>query len=124
MSDLVKTIATKMIDNPEFVKTVEKKLKDIMKDGKITSTDIPHIMVIVVQCTNNLRSFNLTYDELQDVLEQTIIYLLNHFKVLPEENKGEIIEMIHSCAELVLVQPQVKNCLVSTWGRLTKCCKK
>ena len=80
MSDLVKTIATKMIDNPEFVKTMEKKLKDIMKDGKITSTDIPHIMVIVVQCTNNLKSFNLTYDELQDVLEQTIIYLLNHFK--------------------------------------------
>jgi hypothetical protein len=124
MSDLVKTIATKMIDNPEFVKTMENKLKDIMKDGKITSTDIPHIMVIVVQCTNNLKSFNLTYDELTDVLEQTIIYLLNHFKVLPEENKGEIIEMIHSCAELVLVQPQVKNCLVSTWGRLTSCCKK
>ena len=81
--------AQKLIEDTTFLKIVESKLKSIMMDGKIDKKDIPEIIVLVVYCTNNLKKFNLSYNQLGEVLEETIIYLLNHFDVIPEENKEE-----------------------------------
>jgi hypothetical protein len=88
----------------------------VMKDGKINKNDIPHIMVIIVKCTNNLQSLNLTYNELFEILEEVILFILNHFKVVSDLN--EIKPMIHSCVELVMLQPKVKNCLSTTWTKI------
>ena len=113
MSDVLNSAAQKIVDDPIFLKIVEAKLKSIMSDGKIDKKDIPDIIVMVVYCTNNLKKFNLSYNELGEVLEETIMYLLNHFDVIPEENKEEFIIMTKSMVELVMMQPRVKSSLTS-----------
>lgn len=118
MSALLNSITQKLIDDKEFMNIVEKKIKEIMKDGKITTQDIPNITLIVVHATNNLKSFNLTYNELSEVLQDIIVFLLEHFKVLPEDSKADILAMIKSCVELTMMQPKVKNCLVNVWNKL------
>ena len=116
MSDVLHSAAQKIVDDPIFLKIVEAKLKSIMSDGKIDKKDIPDIIVMVVYCTNNLKKFNLSYNELGEVLEETIIYLLNHFDVIPEESKEEFIIMTKSMVELVMMQPRVKTCFLSIWN--------
>ena len=118
MSALLNSITQKLIDDKEFMNIVEKKIKEIMKDSKITTQDIPNITLIVVHATNNLKSFNLTYNELSEVLQDIIVFLLEHFKVLPEDGKADILAMIKSCVELTMMQPKVKNCLVNVWNKL------
>ena len=118
MSELLNSVTQKLIDDKEFLNIVEKKLHDIMADGKITTRDIPHIMLIVVHTTNNLKSFNLTYNEMCEVLEDIVIFILEHFKVIAEEEKDDIVAMIKSCVELTMMQPKVKNCLISVWNKL------
>ena len=118
MSALLNSITQKLIDDKEFMSIVEKKIKEIMKDGKITTQDIPNITLIVVHATNNLKSFNLTYNELSEILQDIIVFLLEHFKVLPEDGKADILAMIKSCVELTMMQPKVKNCLVNVWNKL------
>jgi hypothetical protein len=113
MSDVLNSAAQKIVDDPIFLKIVEAKLKSIMSDGKIDKKDIPDIIVMVVYCTNNLKKFNLSYNELGEVLEETIMYLLNHFDVIPDENKEEFIIMTKSMVELVMMQPRVKSSLTS-----------
>ena len=111
--------AQKLIDDPTFLKIVETKLNSIMSDGKIDKKDIPDIIVLVVYCTNNLKKFNLSYTELGQVLEDTIMYLLNHFNVIPEDKKEEFKTMTHSMVELVMMQPKVKSCFSFIWKFIT-----
>ena len=124
MSALLNSITQKLIDDKEFMNIVEKKIKEIMKDGKITTQDIPHIMLIVVHATNNLKSFNLTYNEMCEVLEDIVVFILEHFKVIAEEDKDDIVAMIKSCVELTMMQPKVKNCLINVWNKLISLCRK
>ena len=124
MSALLNSITQKLIDDKEFMNIVEKKIKEIMKDSKITTQDIPNIILIVIHATNNLKSFNLTYNELSEVLQDIIVFLLEHFKVLPEDGKADILAMIKSCVELTMMQPKVKNCLVNVWDKLISLCRK
>ena len=124
MSALLNSVTQKLIDDKEFLNIVEKKIKEIMKDGKITTQDIPNITLIVVHATNNLKSFNLTYNELNEILLDTIVFILDYFKVIAEEDKDDIVAMIKSCVELTMMQPKVKNCLVSVWNKLISLCRK
>jgi len=124
MSALLNSITQKLIDDKEFMNIVEVKIKEIMKDGKITTHDIPNITLLIIHATNNLKSFNLTYNELGEVLQDTIVFLLEHFKVLPEDGKADILVMIKSCVELTMMQPKVKNCLVNAWNKLISLCRK
>jgi hypothetical protein len=113
MSEVLHSAAQKIVDDPVFLKIVEAKLKSVMSDGKIDKKDIPDIIIMVVYCTNNLKKFNLRYNELEEILEETIMYLLNHFDVIPEENKEEFRLMTKSMVELVMMQPRVKSCFTS-----------
>jgi len=118
--------AQKLIDDTTFLKIVESKLKSIMMDGKIDKKDIPEIIILVVYCTNNLKKFNLSYDELGTVLEDTVMYLLNHFNVIPEDKKEEFKIMTKSMIDLVMMQPKVVSCFSALrkniWNFIT-CCK-
>ena len=114
--------AQKLIEDTTFLKIVESKLKSIMMDGKIDKKDIPEIIVLVVYCTNNLKKFNLSYNKLGDVLEGTIIYLLNHFNVIPDDKKEEFKMMTHSMVQLVMMEPKVKSCFTNILKYIT-CCK-
>jgi hypothetical protein len=122
MSELLHSAAQKLVDDPVFLKIVEAKLKSVMSDGKIDKKDIPDIMIVIIYCTNNLKKFNLSYEELGEVLEETIMYLLNHFDVIPEDNKEDFRLMTKSMVELVMMQPKVKSCLSSIWNYIL--CKK
>ena len=111
--------AQKLIDDPTFLKIVETKINSMMKDGKIDKKDIPDIMILVVYCTNNLKKFNLSYNELGEVLEDTIMYLLNHFNVIPEESKEDFKAMTNSMVQLIMMQPKVKSCFSAIWKFIT-----
>jgi hypothetical protein len=111
MTDILYKATQKLIDDPIFMKIMETKINSIMMDGKIDKKDIPEIMELVLYCTNNLKKLKLTYKELTEVLEEIIIYILEHFKVIPEEQRYEFILMTKTMVNLVMFQPKVKSCL-------------
>ena len=96
MSEILHKATKKLIEDPIFLKIIETKIKSIMSDGKIDKNDIPDIILLLVYCTNNLKKFNLSYNELSDVLEETVLYILNHFDVIPDDKRDELMEMIQT----------------------------
>ncbi len=121
MSDILYRATQQIIEDPIFLKIIDTKLNSIMEDGKIDKKDIPEIMELVLYCTNNLKKFNLTHKELEEVLEELIIYILDHFNVIPENQRYEFISMTKTIVNLVTFQPKVKSCFSSFWAKL--CCK-
>ena len=126
MSKLLSVAATKILHDEHLTKTITNGIQSIMKDGKIDSTDIPDIMLIIMECTNNLEKFNLTYNQLVEVLEEVVLYVLEEQNVIPDDKKEDIYKMIRSTIKLVLLQPKLKSCLTGVWTKLKNliCCGK
>ncbi len=122
----INTIVTSLVEDPEFVKLIELKIAEIMKDGKIDKHDIPTIMLIVLECTNNLSKFNLNYEQFQKVLEDLINHLLNKFDLIRQEDLEDFKLLINTSLKLVMYQPQIKSVIklffTKLWNLIT--CKK
>jgi hypothetical protein len=118
MTELLHSATRKLVEDAEFLNTIELKVNKIMHDGKLDSRDIPMITLLIAQCTNNLSKFNLSYEELTEVLQETILYLLNHFKAVDETNKSEYESIINTTVELVMMKPKVKSCLHSFFNKI------
>ena len=97
-----------------------------MQDGKVDTTDIPDIVLLVIECSNNLGSFNLTYNELPEVLEEFINYLLERFDVIPDDQEESFKRMVSMIVKLVMLKPKVKKACLSLANKINifKSCKK
>ena len=124
MSKLLSIAATKILHDERLKSSVAQKIDSIMSDGKIDTGDIPDILSIVVECTDNLGKFNLSYSELLEVLEEVIMYILEHHKLIPDDKKEEFRKMIHGSIKLVLLQPKIKSCMLAGWSKFKSifCC--
>ena len=67
------------------IEIISNKLKKL-EDGEINMCDVPNIVVIITECSNNLKKFNLTYEELPQVLEELIDYVLKEYNLLPQNH--------------------------------------
>ena len=120
---VVSTFLQALIEDKELLNNIESSLQDIMKDGKVSASDIPDIFNIVIECTENLGKFNLTYNELPEILDELINYILNHFDLIPEDEKDDFQKMINTAIKLVMLQPKIKKGCLKFWNKLN-CCKK
>ncbi len=119
-------IVNNLIEDIEFIKSVELKIAEIMKDGKIDTHDIPTIILIVLECTNNLSKFNLNYEQFQKVLEELIKHLLTKYNLIPKDCENDFKILINTSLKLVMYQPNIKNKIqlffTKLWNIVT--CKK
>ena len=109
MAEKLSNIAKILVNDPNFIKTIEGHLESIMKDGKVDAYDIPKIMAIVTGCYNNLKKNKLTYEELPDVLAEIVDYIFTKYDLVPDEQEEKFKDMINSVTSLIMIQPKVKK---------------
>lgn len=100
----------RMFDDEQFVKSLDEKISEITKDGKVDSKDIPELMLIVLEVTDNLNKFNLTYDEILKVLEEFIIYIIETKNLVEDKDKKDVNRLIKTVIKLTMARP-----IVSKW---------
>ena len=115
---LFNSTVKKMFDDEDFVKSLDEKVCEITKDGKIDSKDIPDLMLIVLEVTNNLNKFNLTYDEILKVLEEFIIYIIENKNLVEEKNKEEVNRIIKTVVKLTMARPVVSKWFKKIFDKL------
>lgn len=118
-----KQIMSTLIEDKKLLDAIEISIKDIMKDGKINVSDIPDIFNIVIECSENLGKFNLTYNELPEILNDLINYILNRYDLIPEEEEEEFQKMINIAIKLVILQPKIKKGCLKFWNKINFCKK-
>jgi ATP-dependent 26S proteasome regulatory subunit len=121
---LFNTTVKKMFDDENFVKKLDEKLLDLTRDGKIDSKDVPDLMLIVLEITDNLSKFNLTYEEILKVLEEFIIYILETKNLIQEKDKDEIFRLVNTVIKLTMARPQVSKWFKKLWTNIRSklCC--
>jgi hypothetical protein len=104
-----------LLDDPKFVRILEGQIKFIMKDGKIDISDIPEIIEIITDTYNNLSKIKVTYEELPEIFNEIIEYIINKFNIIPDDQEDDFRKIVAMAIKLIMIKPNVKkgymNCL-------------
>ena len=106
----------KLVDDQEFIKNLDERIKEITKDGKINSNDIPDLMLIVLECSDNLGKFDLTYNEILEILEEFIMHILETRNLIEEKDKETVEKLLRTVIKLTMARPQVKSWFKNLWN--------
>ena len=109
--ELVKNSVDILVKDSTFNKKLDEYLDKILEDGKINSMDIPDLLLLCMECYENMNKFKLSYEDLGEFINQVMIYIFNHKEIVPEEQKEKMFGMVNTLVKLILMKPKVKNCL-------------
>ena len=116
-SPIDKAIST-LCSDENFLNDAKESIKDILSDGKIDISDIPELILLVVNTYNNRGDISLTYNELPDLIHGVTQHFLDQENLIPEDKKDDFEKIMKAAIKLVLVQPKIKNCCKKTFGCL------
>lgn len=93
----INEIVNKILENKEFLdECIEKIQNDVLKDGKIDTTDVPTLISIVTLLLNNKPKIKIDNTTMKEVIKLIIIRLLVEVKyvkleedipILPDQEK-------------------------------------
>ena len=124
MSKIVNII--NMLMNDEiFLLSLKTNIDELSCNGYIEIYDIPYIILVIYEYTNNFSNYNLTHDELLDIWYNLTNDVLEHFNLIPDDEHDSYRYMIKSNIQLLLICPINKNkYVIKTCVDKILCCKK
>lgn len=102
---LFKVITT----DSKFLSRVKESVDRIMHDGKVDQYDIPEIVFVISETVNSLPSFQVTSDLLPVLIKMLYNFIVDTYKLVPEDKKAEFERMVDSSLRLLMLQPKVKE---------------
>ena len=111
-------IMNKIIENsPSVLEDITLKLKEVIKDEKITLTDIPNIILICKDIFNlhtSLKTIKLSREEIIDFIKNLIIIFINlDFIKISNSDKELFINLVDLCIKLLETKVDLqKTCLL------------
>ena len=92
-----------------FLTRVKEAVDRIMKDGKVDQYDIPEIVFVISETVNSLPSFQITSEVLPVLIKMLYNFIVDKYKLVPDDKKAEIERLVDSSLRLLMMQPKVKE---------------
>jgi hypothetical protein len=91
-----------------FLRKIDEAVKEIMKDGKIDQNDIPTIVMLITELSSSKK---MTKEELEKSLNDMFDYIMDHYKLFPENEteKAAFQKIFDMSVKLVLLTPNLKK---------------
>ena len=100
----------KLITDPSFVDLLEQQIEDILKDHLIRITDIPNLILIIVELIQKSSTIIIKQSLLGDIIKNLVLFLFRKYNVnITEEELTIITEVIDSSLKLLLTIPVFKK---------------
>ena len=109
MEQNLSNISKILVNDSNFLEKIDDHIQLIMNDGKIDMKDIPEIMMLVSECYNNLKKVKVTYEELPNLFEEVIDFILDKYKLIDQDNEDEFKSMINVAIKLIMLKPGIKK---------------
>lgn len=95
---------------------IDQSIQNILKDGKIDSSDIPEIVLLVSQLVS--EDLPSSTEELQQKINETYKYVMTRFNLYPSSplDKEAFDKLFNSSIKLVLFQPIIKSKCDRFWS--------
>ena len=109
MSDFVQIAVDSLVNREEFKTKLNTHLNNIMKDGKITLSDLPDLILFLVECYNNISSEKLSLNDIPIFIRRLVTYIISENNIIPDEQEKAFLNLVEVAIKLVMVQPKIKK---------------
>ena len=109
MSSPAQVASEILVKDPNFISEMEKTMTEIMSDGKIDLKDLPLIILLIMKVYNTSNTFELTYDELPELITCVSEHILETYKMVPEDQIDDYNRIVDYGTQMILMRPRVKN---------------
>ncbi len=117
LTDIFNNITT----NPAFNTEIENFLLPIVNNRKMTTADIPQLVLFTMDLIGNMGSFNLSTATLPVLIKMIYEYLVNKYNLFTIEERPAFESMFLASVNLAMRVPFKK--IKKSFFNLFKCCK-
>lgn len=119
MTDLIETTINSLIEQQVFKDKLQVHLDNIMKDKQITQSDLPDLVLFLVECYNSISNLKLSYNEIPVFLRRLLKKVIRMYKIIPENQQENLLNLAETAIKLVMIQPKIKKFCLEKF----LCCK-
>jgi hypothetical protein len=84
-------------------------MERIMKDGSVTESDIPDIILVISETVNAMKSVRVTADQLSGLLKMLFHYVMDSYKLITADKKAAFDKLLETSLRLFMIKPDVKQ---------------
>lgn len=117
LTDIFNNITT----NPAFNTEIENFLLPIVNNRKMTTADIPQLVLFTMDVVDNMGSFNLSTATLPVLIKMIYEYLVNKYNLFTLEERPVFESMFLASVNLAMRVPFKK--IEKSFFNLFRCCK-
>ena len=118
----IKEAYGRLISDKRFIEQINDSINTIIKDVKISLSDVPEIMLLIMHTYNNIALININYNDLPDLIRMLFDYISNKYNLIPDDEKVSFDLLIESVIKLVIFQPKIKENIKKCF-KYFPCCK-
>ena len=98
---------------------IDESVKRMLSDGKIDSSDIPELVMLISQLSTETFVPKSTED-LGKHIDELYVYIMNKYSLFPKDKEERALfdKLFKVSVQLVLYQPIIKNKCDAFWGGL------
>jgi hypothetical protein len=117
---IVDKIVAELTNDPKFLSRVEEAVKKMLQDGKLDSSDVPELVFLIMDTYNTVGKVRVSKELLEEFVKQVFKFIVEKYKLLPQDKMAEYESMIVSSVKLVLLTPSIDSALKSFGEKLKK----
>jgi len=117
---IVDKIVAELTNDPKFLSRVEESVKKMLQDGKLDSSDVPELVFLIMDTYNTVGKVRVSKELLEEFVKQVFKFIVEKYKLLPQDKMAEYESMIVSSVKLVLLTPSIDSALKSFGEKLKK----
>ena len=117
---IVDKIVAELTNDPKFLSRVDESVKKMLQDGKLDSSDVPELVFLIMDTYNTVGNVRVSKELLEEFVKQVFKFIVEKYKLLPQDKMAEYESMIVSSVKLVLLTPSVDSVLKSFGEKLKK----
>jgi len=115
---LLGKIVTDLTNDPKFLSNVDESVKKILADGKLSLSDVPEIVLLIMNAYHTVGTIKVTREDLGDFVKLVFEFVVKKYDLLPADKMSEYESVLISSVKLLLLTPQVKE----NFLKMFKCC--
>jgi hypothetical protein len=90
-----------------FLTRVTESIDKIKKDGKVDQYDVPEIVLVISEAVHSRQTFKLRKELVPVLIKMLYNFIVDTYKLVPEDKKAEIERLVDSSLRLLMLQPIV-----------------
>ena len=98
-------IFNSIVTDITFVSNIKTAVGRIMKDGAVNETDIPDIILVILETVNLMKSVRVTTDQLSALIKMLFHYIMDSYSLIMADKKAAFDKLLDYSVRLFLLKP-------------------